>query len=221
LQNFVTLMKKKSLTTKRTDMNDSKAIIITSIKRVFTLLSSFLLATTFHASAHLVPILEDKSLPENRELSETYQDPMTMIFRFIRNAHEKCERLPSKAELNDFVLNGRHSAIKCSSAIETYFLQRNMGHKIGRELPYLSEFLKLNQYQVHSDTKNFFFILKQNSSEWKYKHFKSEDYEYVIHCIHGLQKCVLVNLNHRAESCRSSKTFSKNCYFGNKKVIDY
>lgn len=164
----------------------------------------------------------DKSLPEGRELNEFYRYPMLAIDGFLHGAEQYCNRLPSEKEFRNFILNGRHKFLRCSQIIKAAIPLQRTGHHVGKDLPYLPDFLKRDQYQVYSDTKNFFIILKHNPSEWKYKYFKSDEYEFAIHCKFGLAKCSFSKIKSWASSCRASETFAQNhCYFNGKKIIDY
>jgi hypothetical protein len=192
---------------------------MTHLKSIYALLTLYLLSTSLQAS--LVESIEDVTLPEKKELNERYYFPMLSINALLSQADSTCNRLPSEEEFKDFISNGKHRSIDCSKPIKAFIVQVSEGEQIGKELPYLSAFLKRDQYQIYSDTKTLFVILKHKPSEWNYKYFKSEDYEYVIHCIHDLKKCHLTRVKNLASGCRRSKTFSKYCHFGNKKVIDY
>jgi hypothetical protein len=191
------------------------------LERTSTLLTFWLLLLPQWSWSTEIELFEDKSLPEEKELSELYHYPMVALLSLLRNAEQYCQRLPSEEEFKYFSLNGTHNSIKCSKRIKAYISDKNTGDQVGKDLPYLSDFLNRNQYQVYSNTKDLFIILKHKPSEWKYVYFKSEEYEYVIHCIYGLKKCSLNNVRDRSKSCRASKTFAKLCNFDEKKVIDY
>lgn len=163
----------------------------------------------------------DKSLPEEKELNELYRYPMLAIDDFLHGAEQYCNRLPSENEFKDFILNGGHKFIRCPKTIKASVPSRGTRDQIGINLPYLPDFLKRNQYKVYSDNKNIFVILKQNSKEWKYKYFKSEEYEFLIHCTLGHGTCKFHRIKEMASACRASKSFAKNCYFEGKKIIDY
>lgn len=181
---------------------------------------SLLLCPTLALSYDFNPF--DKSLPEARNLDELYRYPMLAINGLLRDAEENCNRLPSEKEFEEFILNGEHKSIQCSKTIKTAISLKRTGHQIGKNLPNLPDFLKSKQYQVYSDTINIFVILKHNPREWKYKYFKTEDYEFVIHCTFGLAKCSRGKIKGWASSCRASETFAKkHCYFNGKKIIDY
>ncbi len=163
----------------------------------------------------------DKSLPEEKELNELYRYPMLAIDNFLHGTEQYCNRLPSEKEFEDFILNGEHKSIQCSKIIKAAIPLKKTGDQVGKNLPHLPEFLKSNQYQVYSDTKNIFVILKHKPSEWKYKYFKSEEYEFLIHCTLSHGTCKFHKIKEIASACRASKSFAKNCYFGGKKIIDY
>ncbi|MCM2349891.1 MAG: hypothetical protein NDI69_07705 [Bacteriovoracaceae bacterium] len=192
-----------------------------SNKRLISAFTFYLLLVPFQLLGDEFGPFEDKSLPEERKLNELYHYPMFAISDFLRGVEQYCHRLPSEKEFEKFILNGEHKSIQCSKIIKTAIpLQRNRD-QIGKNLPYLPDFLNRNQYQVYSDTKKIFVILKHNPSEWKYKYFKPEEYDFVIHCTLGHGTCKFNRIKDRAKSCRASKAFSKNCYFNDKKVIDY
>lgn len=173
-------------------------------------------------SGHVAEPFENKSLPEERELNEFYRYPMFAIDGFLHGAEQYCNRLPSEKEFKDFILYGEHKSIRCSKTIKAAIPIQRTGDQIGKNLAYLPEFLKRNQHQVFSDTKSIFVILKHNPSEWKYKYFKPEEYEFVIDCTFGHGTCKFQKIKSLAGSCRGSETFAKkHCYFNGKKIIDY
>lgn len=182
----------------------------------------YLLLHPLLASSDVVAPFEDKSLPEAKQLNELYLSPMVTIKNLLRNAKQNCSRLPSEKEFKDFILNGGHEHIRCSKKITNINVQiPEFGQLIGKHLPYLPEFLNRNQYQVYSDTKTIYVILKHKPSEWKYKYFKAEEYEFVIHCTIGMDNCNLDKIKNSANSCRASETMAQYCYFNGKKIIDY
>lgn len=193
-----------------------------SLKRILsTNYSLCILLLSTSALSYDADPFENKSLPESIELHGLYRSPMVTINRLLGYVEQYCNRLPSEKEFEQFVLNGEHKSIKCSKIIKAAIPLQRTGDQIGKNLPHLPEFLNRKQYQVYSDTKKIFVILKHNPSEWKYKYFKPEEYEFVIHCTLGHGTCKINKIKDRAQSCRASKAFSKNCYFNGKKVINY
>ncbi|MCM2351953.1 MAG: hypothetical protein NDI69_18215 [Bacteriovoracaceae bacterium] len=191
-------------------------------KKSIIFFTFFLLLLHFRAQSYEIEPFEDKSLPESKELSILYLSPMVTINRLLGPAEQHCSRLPSEKEFKEFILNGEHKSIRCSKTIKAAIPMQRTGDQIGKNLPHVPEFLKRNQYKVHSNTKSLFVILKHNPNEWKYKYFKPEEYEFVIQCTLGHGTCKLHKIKDMASSCRASETFAKNhCYFNGKKIIDY
>lgn len=188
------------------------------------------LMITFIGLALISAAISAEPAKDREELEKLYRKPIQAINTMMLDATIYCQRLPLKQEFQDFVSDGKHKDIECIKKVGSYVNEPKKPNEqygisryvVGQLIPYFTEFLKNKQYEVISDTKQIYIILKHDPNKWKYPDINKSEYEYVVSCLSYLKECKFDRLNGRIKKCKSDITFpQEHCYFGSNKIIDF